>query len=111
MMGRLAPESQGAFSVRGVRLDSLVASGEIPPPDVIKCDIEGGEYDALAGASVTLAKYRPTIFLATHGPEAHERCCQLLANLNYKMDSLDGLPLSQTSELLAIGCPMEGRDR
>ncbi len=104
-MGHLAGDSRDALSVRTIALDSLVESGEIPPPNVIKCDIEGGEYDALRGASGILAKYSPTIFLATHGPEVHERCCRLLSDLHYHLTSLDELPLNLTSEIQASSEP------
>jgi hypothetical protein len=90
------------MTVRTVTLDGLVASGKLPPPDLIKCDIEGAEYDALIGASGILEKYGPTIFLATHGLEAHRRCCGLLADLHYCLTSLNELPLDRSSELLAI---------
>ena len=57
----------GHITVRLVSLDELVASGEISPPDVIKCDIEGAEFDAIQGARATLSRYRPKILLALHG--------------------------------------------
>jgi len=68
---------------------------------VIKCEIEGGEYDALKGASDILATHAPTIVLTTHGVEVHERCCRLLEALRYQLTPLDGLPLSTTREILA----------
>jgi len=102
-MGHLTTESDAtAIRVRTVALDHLVAIGKLPPPNLIKCDIEGGEYDALLGASATLAKYGPTIFLATHGSEVHQRCCSFLADCGYRLTSLDGIPLDQTSEILAV---------
>ncbi len=64
-------------------------SGHLPPPDVIKCDVEGGEYDALAGAVKILTMHRPTIVLATHGPEVHEQCCDLLTTHRYRMTQLE----------------------
>jgi FkbM family methyltransferase len=100
-MGRLTSDSRSTLNVRIVTIDGLVASGELPPPNLMKCDIEGGEYDALAGASETLLKHGPTIFLATHGPEVHRRCCTLLTDLHYRLAPLDKLPLDQTSEILA----------
>jgi FkbM family methyltransferase len=100
--GHLTTESNGTLIVRTVTLDGLVASGKLPPPDLIKCDIEGAEYDALTGASGILAKYGPTIFLSTHGGDVHRRCCMLLKDLHYSLTSLDGLPLDRTYELLAI---------
>jgi FkbM family methyltransferase len=101
-MGHLGKESARAFPVRVVNLDNLVASGELPPPDFIKCDIEGGEFDALSGATNILTKYAPTIFLATHGPEVHKKCIQLLTGLGYRLTSLDQQSVEQTSELLAV---------
>lgn len=101
-MGRLTLESDGTLNVRIVTLDRLVASGKLPPPNVIKCDIEGGEYDALVGASGILVKHGPAVFLATHGPEVHQRCCRLLADLQYRLTPLDERSLDETSEVLAI---------
>ncbi|MFZ3211418.1 MAG: FkbM family methyltransferase [Terriglobales bacterium] len=100
--GHLTTESRAALTVRTVALDSLVASGKIPPPNVIKCDIEGGEYDALTGARDTLSRYRPGIFLATHGPEVHGRCRELLTSIGYNLTALDGLSLNESREILAV---------
>jgi FkbM family methyltransferase len=87
--------------VRTVVLDDLVRSGEIAPPNVIKCDIEGGEYNALIGASTTLRKYAPIVFLATHDAAIHQSCCQLLSSLGYELTALDDLPVTLTREILA----------
>ena len=104
-IGHLGGDSQNTLSVRTVALDSLIASGKIKPPNVIKCDIEGGEYDALRGAAGSLSRYCPIIFLATHGPEVHKSCCTLLQDLHYQLTPIDGLPLSQSLEVLAIPLP------
>jgi len=103
--GHLTTESQTALTVVTVTLDSLVGCGRLPPPNVIKCDIEGAEYDALRGAMGTLARHLPSIFLATHGPEVHMRCCKLLTSLGYKLMPLDDLPLNESSEILATRQP------
>ena len=66
--------TEGRFKVKLVGLDEIVLNGEIPPPDYIKMDIEGGEYLALLGAREILIKYHPTIFLSTHGIEVHQKC-------------------------------------
>ncbi len=42
-------------------LDQMVAAGVIPPPNVIKIDIEGGELAAFKGATKTIRAYRPHI--------------------------------------------------
>jgi FkbM family methyltransferase len=101
-MGHLSAESSAALNVRTVRLDTLVTSREIPSPDLIKLDIEGGEYDALMGASDILVNRGPTILLATHGREVHQACCKLLLDHRYQLKPLDDLSLDQTSEVLAV---------
>jgi FkbM family methyltransferase len=73
----------GGLEVRVVALDQM----HLPSPDIIKIDIEGSEYHALAGAKVTIHSSRPTIFLATHSLEVHRQCCGLLRSWNYSLDS------------------------
>lgn len=94
-------QSAATLPVRLVTLDALVKAGAIRPPRVIKCDIEGAEYEALVGGEATIRACKPAIFLATHGPEVHRHCCDLLAAWNYRLESLDGLTVSATSEILA----------
>jgi FkbM family methyltransferase len=53
-------------SVRLLRLDDLVASGEIRAPQFIKIDVEGHAHKALAGARLALAMTRPIIIVAFH---------------------------------------------
>ena len=101
-MGHLTQDPGAALSVQTDSLDAFVFSRMMPPPNVIKCDIEGGEYDALLGALTLLARYHPTIFLATHGPKVHARCCELLQQFAYQLKSLDGRPLDESSEILAV---------
>lgn len=99
--GHLAKECESTASVKTVRLDSLVSSGQLQPPTVVKFDIEGEEYEALLGARSTLERFSPIIFLATHGPDVHKRCCDFLSNLGYELSALDGMVVTQSSELLA----------
>ncbi len=42
-------------------LDALVKGGVIPPPQVIKIDVEGGERDVFAGAAETIRSHQPSI--------------------------------------------------
>lgn len=97
-MGRLGPS--GRLQVRTVTLDELVDHG-LPPPDVMKIDIEGGEFPALEGSRRILTDRRPTIFLATHGPRAHADCCTLLTAMGYAISGVDGGAPDQTDELVA----------
>jgi len=100
-MGRLAQE--GKLCVRTATLDSLVREEGISPPNVIKMDIEGAELRALRGASESIQRYRPVIFLATHGRKVHEGCCQLLQSWGYECRLLGGF-LEERGEIIARPC-------
>jgi FkbM family methyltransferase len=50
-----------ALDRRVTTVDRLVADANIPPPDVIKIDVEGSELAILRGARDTLGKYRPFV--------------------------------------------------
>ena len=97
-----AVSEHGHLEVKMVSLDELFAQGEIPKPQIIKMDIEGGEYRALLGAKSLLVSARPTIFLATHGPAVHRQCCELLQSLGYRLSALSGVDIGSTDELLCV---------
>ena len=98
--GRLSPE--GKLKVKVVVLDELVLSGEIPPPDFIKIDVEGAEVSVLFGSKRMLLRHHPTIFLATHGIEIHRQCCDFLTSSGYHLESIDGeKDVYNTDEILA----------
>jgi FkbM family methyltransferase len=73
----------GDWKVKLVALDSLVAGRKVPPPDVIKMDIEGAEAAALRGAREILVKHKPLIFLATHSAAIRDECCRFLSSIGY----------------------------
>lgn len=107
MMFEEAPSAaMGRLTVRGTRpvrvysIDALVAEGT-PAPDVLKCDIEGGEFEALQGAIQTLQTHHPRIFVSFHERKLQQDCCALLAGLGYTLIPQDGYPLHETSEILA----------
>jgi FkbM family methyltransferase len=90
-MGRL--DNQGNLRVRTSSLDALLHGQEIPPPNYVKMDIEGAEFRALLGAEECFRKYKPTLFLATHGRDVHENCCKLLRSWNFRLE-----PIRQQSD-------------
>ncbi len=94
----------GDLSVPLVVLDDLVSSGAVQPPQIIKMDIEGGEYDALSGAKKILARWRPQIFLSTHGPDIHRKCLELLQDIGYDVVPLYG-SLESADEVIALSPP------
>ena len=98
-MGHIA--ETGEIKVKQVRLDDLIASGEIKPPDYMKIDVEGAEGEVLSGARTLLENHQPILFLDTHQREAHNATVAILTELDYDIVCLDGKPLPESKELIA----------
>lgn len=66
-----------------VKLDSFVAREGLDRVDVIKIDIEGGEYSALRGCEAMLARWHPALILEVvpASPEAGGRTARALERL------------------------------
>jgi FkbM family methyltransferase len=80
--GREPSEYAGRdVTVRVRRLDSAISEDRLPPPDVMKIDVEGAEAEVLEGGNHTLRTYRPILLIELHGTSA--RVAQLLDASNY----------------------------
>jgi len=77
------------MSITVRKIDSLLQTREIPPPDVLKIDVEGAEADVLTGAREMLRVSRPRIFLEAHGGALEEACSQQLVRLGYRIRRLE----------------------
>ena len=97
--GRLS--ETGSILVRKVTLDSLLSRGSIERPSLMKIDIEGEEVECLRGAAQTIRRYRPLIFLATHGTEVHAACLNMLAEWGYHVRALENHSVRYPNELIA----------
>jgi FkbM family methyltransferase len=90
----------GALEVRTLRLDDYCAQHALAPA-AIKIDVEGAEMSVLAGAFDTLARYHPTIFLSTHGPEVHAASLDFLRGMGYQLRPILGDRVEFATEVLA----------
>lgn len=87
------PGSGGTIEVQTATIDALVAKGAIPPPSVIKMDIEGAEVEALVGAERTLIEHGPALLIEVHGRGAELEA--LLQRLGYAASVLEAdVPMS-----------------
>lgn len=82
------PLETGRAVVRVVAVDDLVQTGAIPPPDVVKIDVEGSELDVLAGMERTLAETRPRLIAEMHDKTA--AFARALERFRYELVNLDG---------------------
>jgi FkbM family methyltransferase len=69
-------------NVAAVRLDDFVAAGE-PPPQLVKIDVEGGEFEVLRGGEMLFAKQRPLIIVEVHHQEAADQITRWLSDYRY----------------------------
>lgn len=69
--------------VSAIALDDFVASGG-PAPQLIKIDVEGGEYEVLRGAHKVFATIRPLLIIEIHHQKAAEQITAWLGEYQYK---------------------------
>lgn len=83
-----------AVDVPIARLDTLIADGDVPPPDHLKVDVEGFGYDVLRGAEETLRRYRPIVYFEPHAVDDAERDADAVAgflrSLGYRVRTREG---------------------
>jgi FkbM family methyltransferase len=69
--------------VPAITLDDFVAAGG-PPPQVVKVDVEGGEYEVLRGGAGLFATQRPLIIVEIHHQQAAEQITAWLNEYRYE---------------------------
>ena len=82
--GRIS--AKGDIKVNSTTLDRLVNNGNILPPDLLKIDVEGEEYNLLQGGEKILVKYKPKIILSIHSHELRDKCLFFLKELGYGIE-------------------------
>lgn len=77
----------GTITVQAVSLDQYADSH--PPPDFLKCDVEGAEVAVFHGATRLLSEKRPILLVEMHSPENQRVLLQKFAGLGYGCQNLD----------------------
>lgn len=82
------PYTEQVLTVDTVAIDDLVERDEIPPPTVVKIDVEGAEIAVLEGMRQTIDDHRPAIICELH--DTHAAFCELMEEHGYRVINLEG---------------------
>lgn len=82
----MQPTTEKTIQVHSVSLDEYTCSA--PPPDFIKCDVEGAEIEVFRGAQNLLAAKRPIVLCELHSPECRAAVLRQLFSLGYTIENL-----------------------
>lgn len=82
------PFTERVIEVELVAIDDLVASGELPPPSLVKIDVEGAEIAVLEGMRETIERHQPAIVCELH--DTHTEFAQLMRGHGYRLINLEG---------------------
>lgn len=101
-------EGRGVDSVT-VDVMPLDSYGYLPPPDFLKIDAEGAEYDILLGSQETLRRHPPAILIEIHGAGGDamanaRRIASLLESSGYSLKHVeDDQPVDSRTALGNLG--------
>jgi FkbM family methyltransferase len=105
-LGKLSDYGKSHDPVRGNievpirRLDGFRAEAKLPPPNVIKIDVEGAEVEVLRGATATIAEARPLLFIEMHG--TNQPLVEALESIHYRGRVLGPKPSIQDAYWLSM---------
>ena len=63
--------------------DQLLADYDLPPPDVVKLDVEGAEHLVVLGMRRTLKRWRPVLMIELHGDACAANTLEVLDRHGY----------------------------
>ena len=103
--GRQHPRAAARVDVDVVALDDLVSAGELPPPTLVKIDVEGAELSVIEGMRSTIEHHRPAVVCELHDTGAE--VAGAFAGLGYEVANLEGKhPVdSATGNVHALATP------
>ncbi len=82
-----SPNAGNTIAVDAVSLDGFTSS--YPPPDFIKCDIEGAEAAVFEGTERILREKRPILLVEMHSAENYRELTRKFAEFGYRCRDLD----------------------
>ena len=88
------------ISIRTIRLDEEVASGNLTLPQFVKIDVEGHGHKALAGMRDSIGRSRPIFMIAFHSADEVDGVLSILEPLGYRRETL-AAPASHPETLVA----------
>jgi FkbM family methyltransferase len=100
------PNTEQVIEVELVAIDDLVfGEAPLPPPTLVKIDVEGAEIAVLEGMARTLAEHQPAIICELHG--THAEFVALMREHRYRLINLEGtIPVAQEgASAHALGLP------
>jgi len=83
-LGRVVNQALNAVS-----MDHLVFERRCQPPDLMKIDVEGAEYDCLVGSRRVIREFSPVVILEVHSLTLEELCRGLLEDGGYHVEVVD----------------------
>lgn len=88
--------------IQTARADTIIDEGDVPVPDLVKIDVEGGEVDVLRGAVHLLASQQPLLLIEVHSVRAMFGVCELLQEHRYEIEIIeDGMTSVSRAFLVA----------
>lgn len=97
--GSLPPLEAGIYArfrrqpVPTACVDTLLAQGRVPPPHVLKIDVEGAELLVLRGGRGFFTKYRPLLLIEVHHIQLMFHVCQFLCERGYQASLFEQVDL------------------
>ncbi len=86
-MGKVSTNGKSRVTVAS--LDSLIGGGKIPPPSVMKIDVEGLQDIVLKGSRGILEKYYPAILVeAVYEKDNKQNFYSVLTSLGYTIEPI-----------------------
>ncbi|MGH9706401.1 MAG: FkbM family methyltransferase, partial [Candidatus Acidiferrales bacterium] len=83
----IGADASAGKEVRTLALDDFVLSA--PPPDAIKCDVEGAEVEVFRGAEKLLRAHHPWILCEIHSQENGRALREFLSGFGYTFEIVD----------------------